>query len=70
MKIYLRITMLRTLYVECRQGFMRNGKCKKVSDLANLETIDQFFSQSHLSYGICIYGGTSKRYFFLSRKKK
>lgn len=43
MKIYLRITMSRTLYVECRQGFMRNDKCKKVSDLANLESIDQFF---------------------------
>lgn len=53
MKIYLRTTMLRTLYVEYRQGFMRISKCKKVSDLANLETIDKFFLLSHLSYGIC-----------------
>lgn len=64
MTIYLRITLSRTLYVECRQGFQRNGKCKKVSDLANLKTIDKFFLRSHLSYGICIYGGTSKQDFF------
>lgn len=56
--------MLGTLYVECRQEFMRNGKCKKVSDLVNLETIDQFFLRSHLSYGISIYRITSKRDFF------
>lgn len=70
MKIYLRITTSRTLYVECHQGFMRNGKCKQVSDLANLETIDQFFLRSHLSYGIYVLMKVHQNKIFSKQKEK
>lgn len=57
MTIYLEITMM---YVQCRQGFMRYGKCQKnkISDLATLKTIYHSLIQSHLPYGVLTYGGT------------
>lgn len=69
MKIYHKTTMLRTLYVECHQGFTRKGKCKKVSDLADLETIDQFF-YNHIYPLVYVFMEVHRNKIFFQAERK